>query len=142
VRLCFFFVALLGLVACSPKHDDPPPNNGVNDVKAACQIRTAWKTPTADKCALCVASAPLADCGCEATHPFAAMCVQQGDALRSEPSCTSDLQYCRAKCANDCACVDNCYANAPKCKPLVAAEDGCIADVCTAYCNGPDAGPP
>lgn len=141
LRFTFTGALVCVLLAACSSDKEPPPNNGVDDVKGACQIRAAWKTPTADKCSLCVASAPLADCGCEATHPFAALCLKQSQARHAEPSCTPDLLDCRAKCDDDCTCIDNCYAKAPACKSLVAAEDGCIADVCTPYCNGPDAGP-
>lgn len=132
-------LVFLAFASCSPKKD-PPPDDGVNDVKAACLIRTSWSNPTGITCTLCVASAPFAPCGCESEKDFGGACQQQGDARRSEPSCTPDLLDCRARCNDDCNCVDACYINAPKCKPLVAAEDGCVADVCARYCNGPDAG--
>jgi hypothetical protein len=137
--VALLLLSLLPLASCSPKKD--PPDNGVNDVKAACVIRTSWSNPTGDKCSLCKSAAPIANCGCEAEKDFGGACQSQGDARRAEPTCTPDLLDCRAHCNDDCNCIDNCYANAPKCKPLVAAEDGCVADVCAKFCNSPDGGP-
>lgn len=125
--------ALLVFTACSS--DDEAPRNGVNDVRAACQIRVAWKNPSAEKCVNCVAAAPSPQCDCEAFKEFAGLCKDQDDARRSEPSCTSAMEDCARACKNDCGCVEGCYAQAAACKRIIDGRDGCVVDVCSQYCN-------
>ena len=127
-------VSIVTLVACSD--DGPPPRNGVNDVLKACQIRAAWTKSNAEVCVNCVAAAPSPKCECESFMDFAALCADQDNARRSEPSCNDANDMCTRVCPKtDCACIENCYAGAPACKNVVAARDGCIADVCTQYCQ-------
>jgi hypothetical protein len=122
------------VVACGNK-DDGPTNNGVDDVKAACQVRATWPNPSAEKCTSCVAVAALADCGCEATKGFGGVCVRQGDARYADKTCTTAIDDCVIACKGDCPCIDACYANAPSCKTVTAARDGCVAETCTKYCQ-------
>ena len=136
IRLALVSSALTLLVvstACSS--DDAAPRNGVDDIVKACQIRVAWKNPTAEKCVNCVAAAPSPQCDCEAFKEFAALCKDQDDARRSEPSCTGAMEDCARACKDDCACVAGCYAQAAACKRVIDARDGCVVDVCTQYCN-------
>jgi hypothetical protein len=122
--------AALAVAACGST-----PNNGVNDVRKACDIRAAWKNPSAEKCGLCQGAAQRPPCGCASFAGFDGVCAEQGDARRAEPSCSDAIENCVAKCLTDCACVEACYANAPACKTVSAARDGCVADKCSAYCN-------
>lgn len=138
-RSSVLLVALLtslgvSLLACDDDDDDGP-NNGVDDVKAACEIRATWTAPTSNRCLSCMAVAPQAPCGCEAFEGFDGVCHAQGQAVRAEPSCTESITTCVRDCASDCACVDGCYAAAEACKKVNAALDGCVADACSAYCN-------
>ena len=112
-----------------------PTNNGANDVRRACDLRAAWKNPNAEKCGLCQAAAPRPPCGCESFKGFDGVCAEQGDAFRAEASCTEAVVSCAANCLKDCGCVEGCYADAPACKRVAAARDGCVAESCAAYCN-------
>ena len=130
--LTILLFALVG--ACSPKAD--PPRNGVDDIRKACEIRTTWLNPTNQKCVNCQAAAPSPACDCELFKEFGGLCKSQDDARRAEPTCTDAMDQCTKHCPmNDCACVENCYAQAPTCKNLIAARDGCVVDVCTQYCK-------
>ncbi len=124
--------------ACSSKDDDPP-RNGVNDVLKACQIRAAWTRATSQKCLNCVAAAPSPACDCDDFKEFASLCKSQDDARRSDPSCTDAMELCSRSCAmnnrSDCACVEKCYAQSDTCKRVIAARDGCVADVCSPFCQ-------
>ena len=125
--------ALLGVVACSPSKTE---NDGVNDVKAACQIRVSWKNGEVDKCKNCLASAAQAACDCELFKEFGGKCHDQNVARQSEPDCSDPVLKCVSDCAkNDCACLDGCYAAAAKCRAAASAVDGCVADVCAPYCQ-------
>ena len=128
---------LCGLVpACSSSKDDPPLDNGVNDVHKACDIRNTWTMRGAQKCLYCMSAAPDVSCNCELFKDFAALCVTQGDARRADPQCTVALDDCVNNCdKTNCDCIDACYANAPSCKQHDAARDGCVADVCAQYCK-------
>jgi hypothetical protein len=122
--------------ACLSSDDAPPPRNGVNDVKRACEIRAGWTKPGNDKCVNCQVAAQSPSCDCEAFKDFASLCKDQDDARRAEPTCTVALDDCTKACnKTDCACIDGCYAQSERCKQLSAAKDGCIADVCTQYCQ-------
>jgi hypothetical protein len=125
--------ALVALTACSSKED--PPRNGVDDIVKACQLRAAWKNPTAEDCVNCVAAAPSPECACEDFKDFAGLCKVQDDARRAEASCTSAMEDCARACKTDCACMEACYAQAPACKRIIDGRDGCVVDVCTPYCN-------
>jgi len=126
-------VSLVVLGACSA---DPPPRNGVNDVKAACELRAKWTRPTTERCVACVAAAPIQGCDCEDYRDFAGFCQDQGNARRAEGTCTEALDDCVRACkTSDCPCIEACYGNAATCKTLSAARDGCVVDVCSQYCN-------
>lgn len=126
----------LGVVAACSSKDDAPLNNGVNDVKKACEVRAAWAHPSAEKCINCITAAPAPACDCEQFKEFGALCQKQEDTRKAEASCTAAIDDCTRACAkSDCACVESCYAQAPSCKSLAAARDGCVADACTKYCN-------
>lgn len=124
---------LVVITACSS--NDAAPRNGVDDVLKACQIRVGWTNPSAEACVNCIAAAPSPDCECEVFKDFAALCKDQDEARRAEPSCTAAMEDCARACKNDCACVDSCYAASATCKDIIAGRDGCIVDVCTQYCN-------
>jgi hypothetical protein len=126
-----------GLVpACSPSKSAPAPDNGVNDVRQACEIRNTWTMRGVMRCTDCLAAAPLASCNCEQFKDFAGLCLEQGDARRADPSCTVDLDNCANLCAKtDCACIEACYASSVSCKQHTAARDGCVVDVCSQYCK-------
>jgi hypothetical protein len=123
---------LLVAAACAPSAD--PPRNGVDDVKKACELRLAWKNPTAERCLSCLAAAPSPQCDCVAFKDFAGLCKAQDDARRAEPSCTGAMEDCARACKDDCACVTACYSQ-PACKRVIDGRDGCVVDVCSAYCN-------
>lgn len=129
--LSALFVAL-AVTACTTDE----PNNGVNDVKAACEIRATWKRVETEDCRNCMTAAPLVSCECESFKAFAGLCQEQGDARIREPSCNDAVEQCVTTCRkSDCACVEGCYARAEACKKASAARDGCVADVCAQYCN-------
>lgn len=141
MRFFLLVLAGLGLVcglvpACSPATNDPPPDNGVNDVHKACELRATWTRTGGLQCTNCIAAAPLPDCQCEAFKGFAALCVAQGDARKADPQCTGALDDCVNACdRSNCDCIEACYATAPSCKQHDAARDGCVADVCAQYCQ-------
>jgi hypothetical protein len=116
--------------------DPPPPDNGVNDVHQACEIRNTWTKRGDLRCSSCITAAPEPTCNCEQFKDFAALCLTQGDARRADPQCTIDLDNCVNLCdKTNCDCIDGCYAAAPSCKTHDAARDGCVADVCAQYCK-------
>ena len=127
-------ISIAGTVACSPSKTST--NDGVNDVKAACEIRATWKNGAADKCKNCLASAAQPACDCELFKEFGGKCHEQNVARQSEVDCTDPVLSCTYKCAStDCACLDGCYATAAKCRAAASAVDGCVADVCAPYCQ-------
>lgn len=122
------------LVACAS--DDPEARSGVNDVRKACEIRTAWTQATSKKCLDCQAGVQGPACDCAEFKEFAGLCQTHEDARRAEPSCTDEQRLCTEACARtDCGCVEGCYAKVEQCKRVIAARDGCIADVCTNACQ-------
>jgi hypothetical protein len=127
-------VLLVIAVGCGAKEDDPPKGgDGVDDVKAACEIRAKW-VRTGNDCSLCEASVPLPPCDCSSTAAFAGACVDQQDAQRRV--CSDAINLCVFHCdATDCACVEACYAADDACKKASAARDGCIAEVCDKHCK-------
>ena len=141
-RSCRFFLFVFGVVlfvgACSgcSKKGEAAPQNGVNDVKKSCEMRLAFANRTERKCIDCIAAAPSPPCNCEQFRDFGGMCASQGEARRVEPTCTQAVDDCTHQCKDkDCACVDNCYAQADACKRATAARDGCVTEVCTRYCQ-------
>lgn len=135
VVLASFSFVLLVVAACGGD-DPPPPNNGVNDVKMACEIRTAWSKTAQQECIDCLAISKTPKCDCPLfQQDFAAKCADQGTAIGNERACDF-VGDCTSKCAaGDCACVDACYNDRAACRPKAAALDGCQADVCDKYCR-------
>ncbi len=128
------FVLLL-VAACGTEE---PPSNGVNDVKAACEIRATWTRKTAAQCVSCEVTSVLKRCECEAFRDYSGACVTQAEARQAEPSCTTALDECLGRCdALDCVCQEHCYDGAQACKRASAARDGCVAEVCTRFCREP-----
>jgi hypothetical protein len=136
VRLVPFAIAVIA--ACA---SEPAANNGVNDVRAACDLRSAWSTPGASACLACQTVAILQRCECEDLREYSARCLEQADARRAEASCTGELDACIRGCIDDdCACRDACYADAPACRRVSSARDGCVAEVCAAPCGAGGSG--
>lgn len=131
-----FFLLVLALVAACERFDETPEDNGVDDVKKACEIRATWTRRGITSCDDCIAVSQAPTCGCPAfQQPYIARCVDQSHARVAEPSCDGTLD-CVGKCnPNDCDCVDRCYAGKDLCREVASALDGCVADVCDAYCR-------
>lgn len=109
--------------------------SGVDDVKQACEIRAAWTQAQSEACTTCTISAYTSDdCECEKDE-YRGLCHAQIVARNEEPDCVFEIDACVSACQADCTCVDGCYANHPTCKPLQAAYDGCLADVCNDACR-------
>lgn len=124
-------MAFVVLAACG---DDEPTNNGVNDVKKACELKTTWKRARDLKCINCVSAAPNAKCDCEEIKEFSGACSEQGDLFKS--ACPQNVIDCALHCpVNDCACVENCYNANGDCKKRAAMRDGCVVDRCDEYCQ-------
>ena len=125
----------IALVACA-KDSEPDRNDGVNDVRKACEVRKAWTKAGSEKCINCMAAAPAPACDCESFKEFGALCELQEAERKAEVSCTSALDDCTRICVkSDCACIEGCYAQASRCKQLAGARDGCVANACAAYCQ-------
>lgn len=110
--------------------------NGVDDVKQACEIRFGWTRAAEEACTTCQISAYTSDdCDCKKDE-YRGLCHEQLVARNAEADCAFEIEQCVSTCAEgDCACADGCYADHPTCKPLQAAYDGCIADVCHDACK-------
>lgn len=122
-----------GLVLLAACHDSASDESG--DVKAACQIRAAWTQAEAEPCTTCIISAYTSDdCDCKKDE-YRGLCNAQLVARNAEADCTYDVDQCAYACGTDCNCVDECYASHPTCKPIQAAYDSCIADVCNDACK-------
>jgi hypothetical protein len=126
---------VLGVVAaCGP--DDPPPNNGVNDVEKACEIRIGWANRGTVACTDClsISQAPKCDCP-DFQQEFAAKCHEQARARTNEPTCDG-VPKCVGDCdPTDCACTEACFAGKERCREVSSAAEGCTTDVCDAYCR-------
>jgi hypothetical protein len=135
-RFLFLFAFVLALVAACKSDDEPEPNNGVNDVKAACEIRIGWARASEQECTDCLSTSRGPSCGCPAfPQEFVGKCADQGAAFGNERNCDL-VGECIGKCAKtDCGCIDACYNDRPACRPKAAALDGCVADVCDKYCR-------
>ena len=128
------FLSLIG-VAC--KSSERAPNNGVNDVRKACEARLSWKGATTLRCSYCLAAAANPPCACSSRRDFSGRCEKQQSLRSAEPSCEG-VEECRFRCAAaDCGCVEACYAKKEACRAVASALDGCIADVCAAECSAP-----
>lgn len=109
--------------------------NGVNDVRAACEIRQGWTQATAEACGTCKTSASIdPDCDCTPDE-YRGLCSEQLVARNAEADCTGELQVCVGNCLDDCDCIDQCFVGHDTCKTRYAAYDGCIADVCAEPCQ-------
>ncbi len=128
-------VGLTALVACATD-SEPDRNNGVNDVRKACEVRATWKRGATETCINCMAAAPSPKCDCESFKEFGGLCEIQEAERHAEPTCTSPLEDCTHTCAKtDCNCLEGCYAQAARCKQLAGARDGCVTAVCAQYCE-------
>ncbi len=124
-------VALIALGACGD--DAPKSGNGVNDVRASCEIRASW-VRVANKCTECEAAVVSTRCECIELAEFSGACLEQADARR--PVCPESIDTCVAGCQrDDCDCIDTCYASDARCKQASAARDGCIAEACATFCK-------
>ncbi len=134
-KLVLFSALVVALLACGGG-DAVAPNNGVDDVKKACEIRATWAKRTTQECIDCLSIAKAPKCDCPAfQQDFAGKCEVQGRAYGDERNCDF-VGDCIGKCQpNDCACVDACYAGRDACRPKAAGLDGCLADVCDHYCR-------
>jgi hypothetical protein len=107
--------------------------NGVNDVKKACEITSAWKQESASECINCVVSVVREPCNCSSFKAYAGRCLAQQKDVQA--ACDEALLTCARDCKKDCACAEACYAAAPACKQAAAARDGCKESVCTSVCK-------
>lgn len=124
---------MVAVVACSGDDDEPKTGNGVNDVRAACDIRAQWNRAAQD-CSLCEAAVVSPRCECVELRDFSAACENQAAARKT--ACAASVDECVFKCQReDCACIDACYVDAASCKAASAARDGCIAEACSPYCR-------
>ena len=125
-------VAIVG--GCASKDDDlPKGGNGVDDVKAACEIRSKW-VRSGNDCSLCEAAVISPRCDCTSLAAFGAACLDQQNARK--PLCNDAIDTCVFGCTvTDCACIEACYANADACKKASSARDGCVAEVCDSHCK-------
>jgi hypothetical protein len=130
--------SLLAIACSSSSSGGAPPvqnaGNGVNDVKQACAIRTAWTQRISTTCSTCLSEAPVPACECD-TDPHRAQCLQQSQAKTNEADCTRAISDCTVACHDDCACVDACYAGHDACRVVASALDGCVAAVCDSSCR-------
>lgn len=113
--------------------DRPKSGNGVNDVRAACEIRANWNR-TDNDCSLCESAVTVPACDCEALAAFAGACLDQQNARQDV--CAADLDKCVFGCdRTDCNCIEGCYAEGDACKRASAARDGCVAEACAPHCK-------
>lgn len=132
-RTFFGFGITLTLVSVAGCDSDPKSGNGVNDVRASCEIRAKW-VRTANKCTECEAAVVSTRCDCIELADFSGACLDQANARA--PVCPETIDTCVAGCARtDCTCIDACYANDAACKAASAARDGCIAEACEPQCK-------
>lgn len=135
LAVVFPFLAL----ACTSSSGGAPAvtnaGNGVNDVVGACNIRKAWQGALESTCLKCKTNVALAPCECSPGDPFAGKCLSQSKVHNAEVDCSPTLDQCVGRCADDCACLDACYAGHDACRKAAAALDGCQADVCDSTCR-------
>ncbi len=122
----------LGLVACSD--DAPYGDDGVADVRKACDLRATWSRKSQATCLECVANAPTIDCGCPVQSEFAGRCAEQSALRNAEPQCDDALVRCLGACA-DCQCQDACYTQKDACRKKASAVDGCVTATCERVCR-------
>ncbi|MFO0680348.1 MAG: hypothetical protein U0169_27740 [Polyangiaceae bacterium] len=133
-------VAALATTACSNSpsgaavdagFDSPV---GVNDVKKACEIRTAWSGKGDEDCLDCQSYTLTPLCPC-IHDPDLGKCADFGQDRAKEADCTTPLSDCIVGCDGDCTCLDGCYAGHETCRAKSAARDGCVAEVCGTRCS-------
>jgi hypothetical protein len=136
ITLLLTSAMLIAVGACGDDdEDDTKHGNGVNDVRQACVVRSAW-TKTDQKCLLCEAAVLSPECGCEALKDFSAYCIDQAQARKAACPTSDTIDVCVNKCAKpDCDCIDHCYDGQDACKKASAARDGCAAAVCDQFCK-------
>lgn len=135
LSLSLSFSVLVAVVAACGGPSSPP-QNGVNDVKKACEIRLGWTNRSAVACTDCLSISQAPKCDCPAfQQEYAAKCSEQARSRSDEPSCDG-TPGCVGNCQpDDCACIDACFAGRERCRELTSAADGCTTDVCDAYCR-------
>jgi hypothetical protein len=129
-----FLGTLLSLaIACTSDDDDSPKvGNGVNDVRAACELRLQWDREKQD-CALCEIGAVSPRCECESLKAISAVCMGQENARKQ--ACADQVESCVLACdRRDCTCIEACYAT-DDCKRASAARDGCVTEACSPHCK-------
>lgn len=94
----FLFSALLAVACDDPEAPSEPVITGVNNVRAACELRSRWTRLDTGDCASCRAAVVLPACGCEGVSAFEALCAPQADARRAHPECTAALDACIVAC--------------------------------------------
>jgi hypothetical protein len=108
----------------------------VNDVKKACEIKLAWTGATTSRCIECLAGAANPPCACSERKGYAGKCQNQQTKRSQETSCDG-VEECRFRCSsNDCGCIDQCYAQKDVCRAAASALEGCVAEACSAECDG------
>jgi hypothetical protein len=120
--------------ACAGSNESGPKNgNGVDDVRMACDLRTAW-VRSGNSCSLCEAATVEPRCDCSALVDSSAACIDQGNAAKA--ACPQSVTDCVDNCSRtDCACIEQCYASDAKCKSAAAARDGCVTATCASHCK-------
>lgn len=134
LALALVMGTMVAFAACSSDEDAGPANNGVNDVRRACEIRVTWKSPLPIACSDClgVSAAPRCDCS---DKDYAGACRAQQEAEIGEPTCDG-VRACANTCApGDCNCLEGCFAGKEACRARASALDGCLAETCAKYCQ-------
>ena len=125
-----FGLVAAALAACD---DEPKSGNGVNDIRASCEIRTMCNRNGND-CTVCEAAVVAPRCECSSLAAFSGACLEQANQRKS--ACSDAVDDCVNACQRtDCACIDGCYKTADYCKAASAARDGCITDTCDSHCK-------
>src|SRR5438105_9217302 len=92
------------VLACSTKSSSASgSSNGVDDVRQACEARSAWTRATSAVCWKCLGSAVAPPCPCN-KDDFAAKCHDQEAARNDEPTCDGAAECVNHCPASDCAC--------------------------------------
>lgn len=124
------FVTLGAIAGCD---NEPKAGNGVNDVRAACELRAGWNRTNND-CSICESAVISPRCECESLAAFSAACFDQETARQDH--CAREVDVCVFSCdRTDCACIEACYVQGDACKTASDARDGCIAEACADYCK-------
>lgn len=130
------FAPFVFVVAAACGSDPEAAPVGVNDVRKACEIRTTWQRLDSLDCSECFGIASAQKCDCpNLQRDYAGKCASHRDAKLAEPACEG-VDACVNACPKtDCGCVEGCYAGKDACRPIGNAMDGCLAEVCDAYCR-------